>query len=325
MAGHLLGPLERAIDRPGPADGKVVLVVALPYLIDRRQHAGHVVGETILGGHVVQRAEQAAFGAAAVVAKHGDDQGVVGIGQRVHRIQQPAHMLVQVGQEAGEAFHLAGKQALFVGSVRVPGRQFRRARGQLRIRRDRTDLLLALEQLGPVGIPAHVKASLERGDVAFRHMVRGVHRTRCPVQEPRAIRGDRLAGMQPFNRLGGQVIGEVVALLGSLVRLHRRGVAEQLRGELIGLPAHEPVEGLEPLAGGPAVEGPHRAGFPIGGVVPLAERRRGVAVVGQHLGNGGVVIGPHAVVAGEAGGAFGNGAVAGAVMVAPGQQRGPGG
>jgi hypothetical protein len=52
----------------------------------------------------------------------------------------------------------------------------------------------------------------------------------------------------PIDRVVGHVLGEVVALLGRAVGLHRHGVLVDGRGVLVGLPTDEPVEMLEATA-----------------------------------------------------------------------------
>ncbi len=77
MTRDLLGPLKRRVDGPGPANGEVVFMLRSPDFIKRLEHRRHVVGEAVLSCHIVQRACQASFRAATVVACDADDQRVV--------------------------------------------------------------------------------------------------------------------------------------------------------------------------------------------------------------------------------------------------------
>ena len=105
-----------------------------------------------------------------------------------------------------------------------------------------------------------------------------------------------------------------------LRRLDRVLVLVQPRLPLRRLAGEEAVEVVEPVAGRPAVERAHRGGLVRGGVVPLPECRRLVAVMVQHLGDGGGRLRDDAGVAVEVGGPLGDRAVADAVVVPPGQQ-----
>ena len=103
-------------------------------------------------------------------------------------------------------------------------------------------------------------------------------------------------------------------------RLDRVEVLVEARLPLRGLAGDESVEVVEAVPGRPAVEGPHRRRLGGRRVVPLAERRRGVAVVLQDFGHGRGVLADHAGVAVPIDGTFGDRAGMHAVVVATGQQ-----
>ena len=65
----------------------------------------------------------------------------------------------------------------------------------------------------------------------------------------------------------------------------RRRAVKEARKVLVGFTRHEAIKFLEPHARRPAVEGAGAAGFPDRGIVPLAEGRRAIAVLPQHLGD----------------------------------------
>ena len=99
------------------------------------------------------------------------------------------------------------------------------------------------------------------------------------VDEERLVRHQRLLLADPADAVVGQVLGEVIALLGRRRRLDRRRAVVQGRVPLVVLAADEPVELLEPApAGRPRVERPHRRRLPHRHLVALAELRRRVAV-----------------------------------------------
>ena len=78
---------------------------------------------------------------------------------------------------------------------------------------------------------------------------------------------------------------------------------------------------LEPRAGRPAVERPHRARLPHRNLVALAELAGRVAVELERVGQRGAVVGSHRAVAGRRGGHVRDGPHPGGVMVAPRQKR----
>ena len=101
------------------------------------------------------------------------------------------------------------------------------------------------------------------------------------------LSGDqRLLLAHPGDRVVGQVLGQVVALLRACPGGSTAVVpSQQGRVVLVGLAAEEAVEVLEPVARGrPAVERPGRAGLPHRHLVALAERARCVAVQLEDLG-----------------------------------------
>ena len=151
--------------------------------------------------------------------------------------------------------------------------------GQLGVRRDHAELLLAGERPLALGVPALIERALVLVGPFGRHVVRGMRRAGRVVDEERLVGHERFLLAYPRDRAVGHVLGEVVALLGRSIGLDRHGVAVDRRRVLVGLAADEPVEVLEAVAGGrPAVERPHRAGLPDRDLVALAEVGGGVAV-----------------------------------------------
>src|SRR5262249_40236561 len=116
---------------------------------------------------------------------------------------------------------------------------------------------------------------------------------------------------------------EVIVLL-TQVRLDRRGVLERGGGPLVGVAAEEAVEVVEAQSCRPVGERAGGAGVPVGDVVVLAEPGRRVAEEGQDLGDGAAVARHERVVAGETGRLLGDDAGAAAMMVAAGDEGGPG-
>ena len=124
--------------------------------------------------------------------------------------------------------------------------------------------------------------------------------------------------------LVGQVLAQVVALLGPARRLDVVVVADEVRRPVVGVALQEPVVALEAEAERPGVEGPGGRALPPGCEVPLADGQGGVAGVTQQAGERGGRLGQAGVVAGEGQRDVGQEAHPDRMVVAPGEERGPG-
>ena len=126
------------------------------------------------------------------------------------------------------------------------------------------------------------------------------------------------------ERLVGQVLGQVIALLGPVRLLDVVVVLDERRIPLVGLAADEPVEAVEPARQRPvALAAAHRP-LVDGDVVVLADPERVPALLAHHLGQGRVLHRDVPGVAGEALGALGDLREAVLVVVAAGQEAGAG-
>ena len=86
----------------------------------------HGLGEgqnAVVGGHLVERALQGAFGAGAVVAADVDDQRVVELAHVLDRLDDAADLMVGIGGVGGEDLRLARIEFLLHQRKRVPPRQ----------------------------------------------------------------------------------------------------------------------------------------------------------------------------------------------------------
>ena len=148
-------------------------------------------------------------------------------------------------------------------------------------------------------IPALVEPAAVAGDEVRWCLVRGVTGARGEPQEERFGRGSGAEVAQEQDRLVGQVLGEVVALLGRSRGSDGVVVVHQVGPVLVGLPSHEAVVPLEAPTERPLVAGaPHRH---LGGrcQVPLPHGVGGVPVANQDLGQEAVLFGDGGVVARE--------------------------
>ena len=229
-------------------------------------------------------------------------------------------MVVGVLHEAGVHFHLAAQYRLERLRHVVPRRDFRVARGELRVLRDDAELLLPGDGFLAQLVPALVEFALVLVGPFLGHMVRRVGRAGREVDEERLVGRQRLLLRHPGHRLVGHVLHEVIALFGRLLGFDRRGALVQRRVPLVRLAADEAVEILEAAAArGPCVERPDRACLPHRHFVALAELRRGIAVELQRPRQRRNRIGQHGVVSRRSGGDFRDAAHARGMMVAPGQ------
>ena len=118
-------------DRPSP---RVVVVAEGPAdLVDPAERLLDRTGCDVPRPDVVDRADGPALRAGTVVRQH-DDERVVEVARAVEEVDEPAELVVGVGEEAGEGLHVAGVQAPGVVGQRVPRRDPLRTGRQLRAR-----------------------------------------------------------------------------------------------------------------------------------------------------------------------------------------------
>ena len=258
-----------------------------------------------------------AFGAGAVVAPDVEDDRVVAEAELLQPVHQLADLGVGVLDEPGEDLHQPPLERPFRSGMLSQEAIDRRRGVSFVSGGNPAEFLLPLEDALAVLVPAVVELALVLVGPLLEDVVRAVGGARGPVHEERLVGRERLVPLQPGEGLVGHVLGEVILL--AVRRLDRVGVLVEPGLPLRGFAGEEAVEVVEPVAGRPAVERPHRGGLVGRGVVPFAERRRLVAVVVQHLGDGGGGLRDDAGVAVEVGGPLGDGAVADAVVVAAGQ------
>ena len=227
--------------------------------------------------------------------------------------------MVGVLHEARVDLHLAREHRLELLRQVRPGRDLVRARGQLRVRGDDAQLLLAGEGLLADRVPAGVEAALVFVAPFLRRVVRRMGRSGGEVHEERLVGHQRLLLPDPGDRVIRQILGEVVALLRRLRRLDRRDAVVERRVVLVGLRADEPVEVLEAAAQGPLAERPYRARLPDRHLVALPQLGGAVAVEFHGLRQRRSGIRSDGVVAGRRGGDLRDAAHADRVVVAAGK------
>ena len=200
--------LERRVERHRPPVRVMVVGLRPAQLVEHGQVRLHVIGDAVGEQHLVDRPVRAALAAGAVVGHH-DDQGVLPLPGFLQVVQQPADVIVGVGQEPGVHLGHPGEQPLLLRGQRVPRprvvqRRERLAVGslaglrgadrvdrrQLGVGRDDAHLLLPGQGLLPDRLIAHVEPAAElvgpllrrRGAGRARRRARSTGRTACPAR-----------------------------------------------------------------------------------------------------------------------------------------------
>ena len=297
---HLLGPLVGRVHRVRPADRIVVVGVRAAEQVDlgREELGGLESTHPVEDCHLVEAAVRRALSRRAVVADDQVDQRVVEDFQILERVDEPAEMVVDVFEESRIDLHLAREDRPHVLRRLVPGGDLVRPRGQNSVGGDHAQLLLSCERLLTHLVPALIELALVSVDPVLRHVVRRVAGAGREIHEERLVGHQRFLLARPLDRLVRHVLGEVVALLGRLLRLDRRRAFVDRGIPLVGFAADEAIEVLEAAAAGrPLVERTHRAGFPDRHFMALAELRRRVAIELERHGERRLVLRQHRRVA----------------------------
>ncbi len=247
---------------------------------------------------LVDRAVAAPFRARPVVGQK-DDERVVELADVIEERQEPTDLGVGVGEKAGEHLLRPGVHAAGIRGQVVPGVDPRRPLAQHGAGRYDTGGQLALERPLPPSIPAAVEPPAVGGDPFLGDVVGCVGRSQSPVQEERLLSSGVLLVEHVANGVVGQILGEVVPLLGPSRRVDVVVVADQVRSPVIGVALQEAVVALEAESERPPVERPCQRPFPPGYEVPLAHRHGVVAGVAQDAGQRGRRCREASVVAGE--------------------------
>ena len=132
----------------------------------------------------------------------------------MHGVDDAAQFVVAMRAVAGEHFHHARVKALLIGVQRIPGGQSLRARRELRILRHDAELLLTLERLLAIFIPALVELAFEFGDPFFRRVMRRMRRAGRDIEEIRLVGRDAFRLAHPGDGLIGDVGGQVIVRIG---------------------------------------------------------------------------------------------------------------
>ena len=236
---------------------------------------------------------------------------------RLEELEQPAVVVVGVAQEAGEDLHHARVQLLLVGRQAVPVLHVGIVTRELGVLRDDAQLLLLLEHLFSIRVPAVVELPLVLVGPLLRDVVRCVRGAGAEVHEERLVRRDLLGVGDEADRLVHEVFRQVVALVRASSRARRRDCRRRaLDSDLMRVAAQEAVVALETASERPAVVGPGCGDLICRRQVPFPERERAVSMLEQHFGKEAVLERDVAVAAGIAGRSLGDARHRVRVMVA---------
>ena len=179
-------------------------------LLDQLQLVLSVEIDTVEEGHLVERAGDGPLHAGAVVAPDIEDKRVVEVTHLPYGVEQSTNVPIGVLLEACVDLHLPDIELLLGIVERIPGREEIRSLGENRILWDNTKLLLTLECLLTVCVPATIERTLVLVGPLLRDMVRRVSAASGVIHKPRLLRILCAYGVQPFDGLVSNIIREVV-------------------------------------------------------------------------------------------------------------------
>ena len=251
-------PLEHAERRREPErpSGRVVVVgLRSAEHVDHRQVLGEVVGPLVEELVLVDRSVRRSLGRGAVVGAV-EDQRVLQLAGLLEVVDDAADLVIGVLGEPGIDLGHAAEQPLLVGVQRVPRpHEVARRERALGHRIDRRQLGAlgedaALDHPRQHPLAVRLVAVVERSgvlvDELLRRVVRGMVGAGAEEHVPGLVRPRLLGVADERHRLVGEVLGEVVAVLGPVGLVHVVVVVDERGIPLVGLAADEPVEAVEP-------------------------------------------------------------------------------
>src|SRR5271166_2715640 len=312
MGRHLLGPLEGRVKCPRPRNRHVrVGLLRSPVFVMQQLQRLREGQDAVVGRHLVKGSLQSAFGARAVVAANVDNERVVELALILNFLNDPANLMVGIGDISSENLSLARVEFLLDQRERIPPRQLCavilslpvRPIGKLGARRDHAEPLLVRENLLAQLLIAHVKLTLELLDPFLRRLVRRMGASGHVIEEKRLVRRRRVQTAYILDRLVRQIRGEIIAGLAD-PRKYRGVIAIKVGRPLISLATHEAVEILKAHPRRPLVEWTGSTILVCRGVVVLTKPGGRITVVLQDFAYGGAILAYHGIVTREAGGQF---------------------
>ena len=219
-----------------------------------------------------------------VVRKEHHD-GVVELAHLPQTLDQPTDLVIRVIQEGCERLLQATRQQLVRCRHVVPCRNAGVARSELGAPGNDTELKLALIPAFTYHIPALVIAPSILLEVWRRGLMRGMGRTKGDVGEERTVRTDALAVVDHLQQLIDEVLGDVVAVVGTRRRINVAVVSNQFGVELVGFSLQEAVVAVEAPGERPLIERAGGRDVLGGGQMPLADTEGGIALGVKDFGD----------------------------------------
>ena len=289
FVGVLLVPLKGRVAGLRPTPRVVGVTVGPTDVVDALDRFVGCFQDHVEELHLVHNAKGATLLAGAVVG-HQEDQRVVELTESLQFVHEAAELFVGVLQESGVGLLQASGQATLVLGQRVPGLNTGVTGRQLGTFGDEAHFELTLVDALTCGVPTIIELTLVLFDVRGRRLVGGVHGAQGEVRKERSVGTNRLAVTDKEESLVHEVLGEVVALCGSLRWIDTVVVVSEVGGELVRLTVEESVEAVEAALQRPLVVGTGCRGRLHGTEVPLTNGEGGVTLVAQHFTDGAGVV-----------------------------------
>ena len=234
-------------------------------------------------------------------------------------------MLLLGAQRVPGTREIKRRERLAAGAGASVGRSDRIDLGQLGVGRHDAHLLLPGQRLLTNRLIALVELALELLDPLLGRMVWCVTGTRRVVQEERLLGSDRLRVADELDGLVGQILGQVVPVLGLARLIDGVVVVDEIGIPLAGLGAEEAIPALEPAAARPVSPRGCEVHLILRTEMPLANHVRVPAPLAQNLGKGAVLGRDRAAGVGKADRRLGDARHAVAGVVSPRQKTRSGG
>ena len=198
MRRHLLGPLERRVAGVRPTHREVGECVRSAPLVDVRELRRHVADNAVESEHLVVGAVRARLRRSSRCRRRCRRRACCPSRPclRAAETRRP-DLVVGVLAESREGLHLASEQALLIHGERVPRRDLRRTRGELRSRGHDPHLDLPRQGLLAKLVPALIELAFVLRDpfLRARGAARAWRRSRSTCRT--ASRGSAPAGSAP--------------------------------------------------------------------------------------------------------------------------------
>ena len=124
MRSDLLGPLERSVAGPCPANRIMGERTRAAPIVQVRHVDRRILLDAVKRHHLVIGPQRTTFRAGAVIADNVDEQGVVHHAHVIQRVDQSPDLLIGVLAKSGEGFHLPRLRAFFRLAIANPRREF---------------------------------------------------------------------------------------------------------------------------------------------------------------------------------------------------------